>query len=194
MNSLLTSLLRRMCVGGSISIIERRASTSSGSWSSSVIPRADENVRVSRRTSSMSRKRVTAQKPRFGGRSGCQWTGSCSRSVRNAQWGDLVHEEVVVREVDLVRSERHLLLLHRLLHRHQRRTAGSGQSGVIGVLTELPVGHPVREALQLIALEVEERLDERRAEDFGEVGVGFQGLQVAAEVAWQPRSPLRVMP
>jgi len=35
----------------------------------------------------MSWNRVTAQKPGFGVGSGCQWTGSCSRSVRNAQWG-----------------------------------------------------------------------------------------------------------
>src|SRR5215510_11267052 len=31
---------------------------------------------------------VTAQKPWLGGGSGCQWTGSCSLSRRNASWGN----------------------------------------------------------------------------------------------------------
>ena len=85
--SLLTRRRSREWLGGSMSIIEARASTSSSVCSSSVTPRADENVFVSRRTSSMSWNRVIAQKPRLGVGSGCQWTGSRSRSSRKAQSG-----------------------------------------------------------------------------------------------------------
>ena len=85
--SFVTSRRSREWFGGSMSIIDARASTSSSSCSSSVTPWADENVFVSRRISSMSRNRVIAQKPLLGVGSGCQWTGSRSRSSRKAQSG-----------------------------------------------------------------------------------------------------------
>src|SRR6266508_1914411 len=67
------------------------------------------------------------------------------------------------------------------------RTAGRARSEVVGVLAELPVGHPVGEPLQLIALVVEERLDEHGPKDLGKVGIGLQGLQSAVEAARQQR-------
>src|SRR5262245_22012504 len=85
--SLLTRRRKREWFGGSMSIIDRRASTSSSVCSSRVMPCADENDFVSRRMSSMSWNRVIAQKPRLGEGSGCQWTGSCSRSSLKAHRG-----------------------------------------------------------------------------------------------------------
>ena len=73
--------------GGSMSIIDLRASTFSGASSSSVIPpTSDEKVSESRWTVRMSSYRVTAQNP---GplRSGLKWTGSSRLSKAKISWG-----------------------------------------------------------------------------------------------------------
>jgi len=80
----------RVCSGGSVSSMVRRASRASGSRSSSsssVPPTWEENVSWSRWTATRSAQRVTAQKPALSPGSGCQATGISRRRRANASCG-----------------------------------------------------------------------------------------------------------
>ena len=83
-NGWVTARRSAVCSGGSTSIIDLRASSASGSRSSSAeAPICEEYVSTSRETSTMSSYRVIDQKPRavYPGveGSGIQCTGSCRR-------------------------------------------------------------------------------------------------------------------
>ena len=88
LNRGLTILRSRVWRGGSVSIIERRAASSSGRISSSVIPSPEANVAGSLMTRSRSRYLVTAQNPRFGDASSCHRTGRSRRRYSNHSNGN----------------------------------------------------------------------------------------------------------
>ena len=84
----LTSRRSRVCSGGSVSSIDRRASSASGSRSKrSTCSAADENVAGSLEMATMSSWRVIAQNPLLRSDHSCQWTGAWSRRSRNDSCG-----------------------------------------------------------------------------------------------------------
>src|SRR6266540_2322912 len=200
--SLVTNRRSREWPGGSMSIIDARASTSSSFCSSSVIPRSEEKLLVSRRMSSMSWYLVMAQNPRLGVGSGCQWTGSRSRSSRKAQSGtSSTKASWLDRSISSSRT---------LIEASSRATQGSlapndpngqrrrGRSEERQVVVELPRRHLGRRrvadrlgvALPFRPLELGERLDEPGAERRTELVVGLERRERGLEGRWD--APVRV--
>ena len=84
----LTSRRSRVCSGGSVSIIDRRASSASGSRSSSAMcPSCEENSFGCLLTETTSACLESSQNPPRVPGHGCQWTGSCALIAASSACG-----------------------------------------------------------------------------------------------------------